>query len=177
MTTSDWIIDIVLILIVVRQMREEKFTARVVLLPAGIVAFVAHSYLHSFPTGGNDLLLIGLAAALGIALGLAGGLLTRVRSADGAAFIKAGPAAAGLWIASMTARLGFIIWISHHSGAVSIADFSVAHHITSGETWQTALVLLALTEVVARIAVIAVRSVRAARLTAPATAVETAPVG
>ena len=170
MTTTDWIIDVVLVLIVLRQIREEKFTARVVIIPAVIVAYVAHSYLHSFPTGGNDLLLIGLATGLGAVLGLAGGLLTRVRSADGAAYIKAGPAAAGIWIASMTARLGFIIWITHSSGSASIARFSEAHYITAADSWQTALVLLALSEVVIRIGLITVRALRAARTTAPTTA-------
>ena len=170
MTTTDWIIDVVLILIVLRQLREEKFTARVVMLPAVIVAYVAHSYLHSIPTGGNDLLLIGLATGLGAALGVAGGLLTRVRRAGGAAFIKAGPAAAAIWIASMTARLGFIIWITHSSGEASIARFSQAHHITTADTWQTALVLLALSEVIIRIGIITVRSLRAANTTTPSTA-------
>ena len=177
MTTTDWIIDIVLILIVLRQLREEKFTARVVIIPAVIVAYVAHSYLHSFPTGGNDLLLVGLATGLGAALGVAGGLLTRVRSADGNAFIKAGPAAAGIWIASMTARLGFIIWITHSSGAASIARFSEAHHITSADSWQTALVLLALSEVAIRIAIITARSLRAAKATQPTPVVQAAPIG
>jgi hypothetical protein len=133
-----------------------------VLLPAAITAYAAHKYLQAIPTGGNDLTLLVGCTAAGAVLGVAGGLLTRVRGADGEAFVRAGPGAASLWIASMTARLGFIIWITHSSaGEIALAHFSVAHHITSGVAWQDALVLLALSEVVARIGLIALRAVRA----------------
>ncbi|MBE7186989.1 hypothetical protein [Jatrophihabitans endophyticus] len=161
MTTSDWIIDIVLVLIVLRQIREEKLTLRFVLVPLGIVAYVAHTYLTSFPTAGNDLVLTGAALALGSALGVAGGLLTKVRGVDGAAFVRAGWGAASLWVASMSARLGFIIWITH-SGGAALGRFSVAHDITSADVWQTALVVLALSEVLTRVGTIVLRGHRAA---------------
>ncbi len=175
MTTTDWIIDIALILIVVRQLRPERLTLRFVAVPLGIVAYVAHSYLHSVPTAGNDLALIAGCVAAGTALGLLGGMLTRVRGVDGHAVIQAGPAAAALWIGSMTARLGFIIWITHSSGAAALGRFSAAHHITGADVWQTALVLLALSEVIARIALIVIRGrrARAATTAAPATKVLT----
>ena len=173
MTTTDWIIDIALILIVVRQMREERFNLRFVLIPAAIVYFTAKNYLHAVPTAGHDLALIAGCVALGSALGLVGGLLTRVRGADGDAYVKAGPAAAALWIASMGARLGFIIWITHSSGEAALARFSVAHQITGADVWQTALVLLALSEVVVRIGVIVVRALRKRAATARPTDTET----
>lgn len=162
MTTTDWIIDIVLVLIVVRQLREERLTRRFVLIPAAIVWFTAHSYLHGLPSAGNDLVLIGGCVLAGATLGLAGGLLTKVRGEGGHAFVKAGPAAAALWIGSMTARLGFIVWITHGSGPAHLASFSRAHAITGADAWQTALVLLALSEVVVRIGVIVARGFRAA---------------
>jgi hypothetical protein len=164
MTTTDWIIDIVLILIVVRQLRQAKLTRRFVIIPAAIVAYVAHSYLHGLPSGGNDLALVAVFTATGAILGLLGGLLTRVWSRDGSAYVQAGPAAAGLWVASMTARLGFIIWITHPSGEAAITRFSIAHGIHDASTWQTALVLLALAEVIVRIGLIVVRGVRATRI-------------
>lgn len=168
MTTTDWIIDIALILIVVRQMREERFTLRFVALPLGIVAYVAHTYLHSLPTSGNDIELIAASLAVGTALGVVGGLITRVRGADGEAYAQAGPAAAALWIASMTARLGFILWITHSAGEAALGRFSIAHQISDANVWQTALVLLALSEVISRIGIIAVRALRA-RAAAPST--------
>jgi hypothetical protein len=167
MTTTDWIIDIALILIVVRQLREERLTLRFVAIPLGIVAYVAHSYLHSLPTAGNDLALVALSLAVGTTLGVLGGLLTRVRGADGQAYIQAGPTAAALWIGSMTARLGFIIWITHSAGEAALGRFSVTHHITGADVWQTALVLLALSEVVARVGLIVIRGLRARTATTP----------
>jgi hypothetical protein len=169
MTTTDWLIDIALILIVVRQMREERLTWRFVAIPVAIVYFVAKNYLHTLPTAGNDVALIAGCLALGSLLGLAGGLLTRVRGENGNAFIQAGPAAASLWIASMTARLGFIVWITHSSGEATLARFSIAHHITGADVWQTALVLLALSEVIVRIGTVVVRALLA-RNAAPETA-------
>ncbi len=158
MTTTDWIIDIALVFVVLRQLREERLTVRFVLLPAAIVFFVAKNYLHGFPTSGNDVVLIGMFTAVGAALGLAGGLLTRVRAHNGTAFVRAGWSAATLWVASMTARLAFIVWISNTSaGEQAITRFSAEHHITSGNAWQTALVLLALSEVGVRIATIVAR--------------------
>ncbi len=167
MTTTDWIIDIVLVLIVVRQMRTEELTRRFVLVPAIIVFIVARSYLHGLPSGGTDLTLVVLGIALGSTLGLAGGLLTKVWGADGKAFVKAGPGAATVWIASMTARLGFIVWITH-SGQDDITRFSMSHGIHAQNTWQTALVLLALSEVVVRIAIIVARGEHAKTQQRPA---------
>lgn len=163
MTTTDWLIDIALILIVVRQLREEKLTKRFVIVPAAIVFFVAHSYLHGLPNGAASLTLVAVAIAVGATLGLAGGLLTRVRGENGGAYVQAGPAAAGVWVGSMTARLGFIIWITHSGGEQALAHFSAAHGITDANTWQTALVLLALAEVVTRIATVVVRGALAAQ--------------
>ncbi len=161
MTTTDWIIDIALIFIVLRQMREERLSLRTVLLPLGIVVFVAHKWLHTIPTTGNDLVLVVGCILLGTVFGIAGGLLTKVRVHEGQAYIKAGLAAAGLWVASMTARLGFIIWITH-SGQDSIVRFSIDNHL-SADVWSTALVLLALSEVVTRIGIIVVRGMVATK--------------
>jgi len=165
MTYTDWIIDIALIVIVLRQLREEKLTRRFVIIPIGIVAYVANTYLHGLPSGAANLELIAIATVAGTALGLIGGLLTRVRGENGAAYVKAGSAAAGLWVVSMTARLGFIVWITHTGGEQVLARFSAAHGITAADAWQTALVLLALSEVVARIGTIVVRGLLVAGAT------------
>jgi hypothetical protein len=157
MTTTDWLIDIVLVLVVLRQLREGRIDIKFIAIPAAIVYFTAKSYLHGIPTGGNDLVLIGVALGLGIALGIAGGLTTHVRAADGHAFVKAGPTAAAIWVLSMTARLGFIIWCTHGSGPATLGHFSATNHITGANVWQTALVLLALSEVVVRLGIIVVR--------------------
>ncbi|KMO93391.1 hypothetical protein [Streptomyces roseus] len=165
MTTTEWITDIALVLIVFRQLREGRLDHKTFLVPLAIVALTAYSYLDSVPTAGNDLVLIGALTAVGAALGIAGGVYTRIRTLDGDLLIKAGAVSAVLWIAGMGARMGFQIWVEHGGGADDVARFSLAHHITSGQAWVAAFVLMALTEVVTRVATIYVRS-RAVR-TAP----------
>ncbi|MVO90516.1 hypothetical protein GPA10_38650 [Streptomyces sp. p1417] len=171
MTATEWITDIALVLIVLRQVREDRLDHKTFLLPLGIVAFVAYSYLDSVPTAGNDLVLIAALMALGAALGVAGGVYTRIRALDGHLMIKAGAVSAILWIVGMGARMGFQVWVEHGGGADDVARFSLAHHITSQEAWVTAFVLMALTEVVTRVATILVRG-RALRATRPVTVLD-----
>ncbi|WP_439678382.1 hypothetical protein [Embleya sp. MST-111070] len=157
MTFTDWITDIVLVLIVFRQLREDRLDRKTFLIPLGIVAFVAWKYLDTIPTAGNDTVLIGALMAIGAALGVAGGIFTRIRSAGGHLLIKAGAVSAVLWVVGMGARMGFQVWVDH-GGADDVARFSLDHHITSGQAWVAAFVLMALTEVVTRVATIFVRS-------------------
>jgi hypothetical protein len=158
MTTSEWITDIALLLVVFRQLREGRLDLKTFLIPLGIVAFVAHTYLDSVPTAGNDMVLIGTLMGIGAVLGIAGGVYTRVRALDGHVLIKAGAVSAALWVIGMGARMGFQLWTEHGGGADDVARFSVAHHITSDQAWVSAFVLMALTEVVTRLATIFIRS-------------------
>jgi hypothetical protein len=59
----------------------------------------------------------------------------------------------------MGSRFAFSFWASH-GGAPDLARFSVAHHITSGDAWTAALVLMALGEVLTRTLILAVRGQR-----------------
>jgi hypothetical protein len=157
MTTTDWIIDIALVLIVLRQLREGRLTARTILLPVALMSWAGFTYLHSVPTAGNDLVLIGLLTAAGAVFGLLGGLLTRVRWNSGNVYIKATLSAAGLWVITMGLRMAFAVWSTYGSGASHIGSFSVAHDITSSQAWVTALVLMAFAEVVMRLGTIIIR--------------------
>lgn len=157
MTTSDWILDIALILVVFRQLRESRVDGRFILLPLGIVTWSAHKYLHSIPTAGHDLTLIVLFTAIGAVLGIAGGLATRVRHDGTHALVRAGVLAAALWLIGMVGRLAFQFWASH-GGGPTLARFSVAHDITSEQAWATALILMAFTEVATRIGIIVIRA-------------------
>ena len=157
MNLSDWIIDLALVLIVFRQLREERLSLRTVLLPLALIGWATSHYLRSVPTAGNDLVLITLFAAVGVAFGLVGGLLTRVRYADGHVRIKATLGAAALWVISMGFRLGFAVWSTHSAGAAHLTHFSVAHDITTGQAWVAALILMAFGEVAVRLGTIVVR--------------------
>ena len=158
MTTTDWIIDIALVLIVFRQLREERISKATFIVPLAMITFAAKNYLHGIPTAGNDLVLIALFTGVGVVFGLFGGLLTRVRTLQGRVHIKATAGAAGLWVASMGFRLGFAVWSTHPSGQAHLASFSADHRITSGQAWVDALILMAFGEVVVRLGTIGIRA-------------------
>jgi hypothetical protein len=158
MTTTDWIIDIALILVVFIQLHEQRVGIRTFLMPLAIMGWAVSSYLHGVPTAGNDILLFVTLTAAGVVFGLLSGLLSRVRYDAGKVYIKATLGAAAVWAISMGARMAFAVWTSHPAGAHDIGRFSVTHDITSGEAWVVALLLMAFAEVIVRLAVIAVRS-------------------
>lgn len=168
MTITDWIIDIALILLVFRQLREGRLTILTLLLPLALMGFTAYYYLHGLPTAGNDLVLIAALTAVGAVFGLLSGLATRVRHDGRQAYVKATASAAVLWVISMGLRMAFAVWSSYPSGAAHVGQFSAAHDITSSQAWVTALVLMAFGEVLVRMGVIFFRGkILSARGTGP----------
>ncbi|HEY6471975.1 MAG TPA: hypothetical protein VIY26_03715 [Acidimicrobiales bacterium] len=154
MTTSDYLIDITLISLVLIQIRARKLSVKALVLPLGLVGYVAYEYLQGVPTAHNDLFLVVGAAAIGATLGGLAGLFTSVRRADdGSVWAKAGFAAAALWILGTGGRLAFQLYASHGGGA-SIAHFSATHGITSLTAWTAALILMALSEATMRTAIL-----------------------
>lgn len=162
MTLTDWILDLALILVVLRQIRESRIDPLFVVVPLGLTAYIADKYLSPVPTAGNDLVLIAAFAALGAVLGVVGGLTTRVRIAQGRAYVRAGFTAASLWVLGMGGRLAFVYW-TEHGGTRALGRFSEQHHITSGQAWASALILMVLAEVVTRIGTILIRAELAKR--------------
>ena len=171
MTFSDYLIDSLLVLLVVRQIREARWDRHAVILPLAITGYVGFSYLHNIPTAGNDLLLIVGLALVGVVCGMVSGLATRIRTDGGRyAWVRAGWIAAGVWVASMSARFAFAVWASH-GGGPTLARFTIDNHLTPS-VWVAALVLMALGEVVTRVGLVSYRAARAVRA---ATATEPQP--
>ena len=168
MTFTDYLVDSILILLVVRQLRTSRLDRRAVLLPLAIVIGVANSYLHGVPTRGNSLLLVLLLGAVGLALGTCSALATRVW-ADGGRYplVKAGAVSAVLWVLGMGGRMTFAIWASSSGGQASLASFSYHHGITSANTWTAALVIMALAEVLSRVGILYLRGQRAVAAVKP----------
>ena len=157
MTFTDYVIDILLIAVVFRQMRARELTTGSVLLPVTLVGVAGVNYLRAFALEGNDLLLITVLAAAGVALGLLSGIVTDVwRDAEGDVLARAGIIAAAFWVAGMGFRFAFAVW-STGSGTTAVTRFSIEHRISSGQAWTTALVLMAVGEVLARVAVLQLR--------------------
>jgi hypothetical protein len=159
MTTTDYLINAMFVLIVVRQARERELDLRGVVVPLVLVAFVAHTYVHSIPTAGNDLVLISLLAAVGLTLGVISGFATRVRrSSNGLAVARVGWFAGVLLVFGITARMVFAFTVTHGAHQ-AIASFSIAHQL-SAAAWPVALVSMAVCEVTARIATVQLRGHR-----------------
>jgi hypothetical protein len=160
MSITDYIINAILVLLVLRQIRENRLDLASLVLPVVLVGAAAAYYLHAVPTAGNDTSLDLALAAAGAILGAACALATRMRrGADGVALARAGVVAAILWIVGIGARTGFALY-SSHGGGPAVARFSVAHDITSSAAWVAALVMMALAEVVARTVTLRVRALR-----------------
>jgi uncharacterized membrane protein len=158
MTTTDYLISAALILLVIPQIRGTRQTLRNALLPVVAVAAAAAYYLKSFPTQGHDVRLDIIAVVAGAVLGLACGAATRLsRGSDGVAFAKAGAVAAFLWIAGMASRAGFEYWATH-SGSHSVAQFSRDNLITGSDAWTAGLLLMALAQVLCRLAAVRVKA-------------------
>jgi hypothetical protein len=156
MTTTDYLINAVFVLIVFRQARERELDRRAVIIPLAIVAYVAQMYIHSIPTAGNDLVLIAALGTVGLTLGVASGFATHVRAGEnGLAVARVGWIAGALLIAGIGSRMVFAFIVSH-GGHHAIASFSYTHQI-SAAAWPVALVMMALLEVTTRIAIVHLR--------------------
>jgi hypothetical protein len=165
MTTTDYLINAVFVLIVFRQARERELDLRSVIIPLAIVAYVAQLYVHSIPTAGNDLLLIAALGTVGLTLGVASGMATHVRAGEnGLAVARVGWLAGGLLIAGIGSRMVFEFALSH-GARHAVTSFSYAHQIGAA-AWPVALVLMALLEVSTRIAIVQIRGRRAMQSTA-----------
>ncbi len=168
---TTYLISASLILLVIRQIREHPLDARSLATPVLAVGAAAVMFLHSVPAGGSDLALEAACVAAGAAMGAIGGLATRLRlGADGRPLGRAGWLAGSMWVGGVGARLVFAVAASNGAGP-AIAWFSIAHHVTGSTAWVAALVMMALADVLTRLAVIYLRGRRlAAAPAAPAAA-------
>ena len=153
-----YVINAVLILMVIRQVREHPLDLRSLAAPVLAVGCAAVLFLHSVPAGGND-----------IALELACVLAGAVMGAGGRPLGRAGALAASKWIGGVGARLAFAVAATYGAGP-AIARFRVAHHITGSAAFVAALVMMALADVLTRLVVIYLRGHRLAAGSAPAAA-------
>jgi hypothetical protein len=170
MNINMYVINAVLILMVIRQIREHPLDLRSLAVPVLAVGCAAVLFLHSVPTGGNDVVLEVACVLAGAVMGTVGGLTTRLRlGADGRPLGRAGALAASMWVGGVGARLAFAVAAGNGAGP-AIARFSIAHHITGSAAWVAALVMMALADVLTRLVIIYLRGRRLAAGPAPAAA-------
>jgi hypothetical protein len=160
-STIDYVIDILLIVAIFRQVRPHQLTAQAALLPLVLLVAAGAIYLRPpFTLGGNDLALIVILILAGTVLGTLSGLADRVwRDTAGNLLFQAGQVSVIAWVLGMGFRFGFAYY-ADHSGHAAIAGFSLHHDITGAQTWTTALVLMAFGQVLARLSVLQLRRMR-----------------
>ncbi|HET9052460.1 MAG TPA: hypothetical protein VFO60_12220 [Candidatus Dormibacteraeota bacterium] len=169
MTTSDYLINGVFLLVVLRQARERRLDTRSIVAPLAMVALVGQQYLHSIPTDGNDLLFIATLAAAGVGLGAACGFATHVRAdRDGSAYARVGWLAGALLVVGISSRMVFSLAVSN-GFEPSVASFSQAIQVTAA-AWPVALVSMAICEVATRILTVHVRGLLLTETATAATA-------
>jgi hypothetical protein len=167
-TTTMYVINAVLVLLVIRQIREHPLDLRSLATPVLAVGAAAALFLHSVPVAGNDFVLELACVAVGATMGAVGGLTTKLRrGSDGRALGRAGWLAASLWITAIGARMAFAVADTNGAGP-AITQFSVAHQITGQAAWVAALIMMALADVLTRLIVIYVRGRRLTAVSAPA---------
>lgn len=149
MTWTDWAIPLGLIALVLRQIRGKKLTVAGLLWPVALVAWAGFEYLGDFPAYTSDWIFALCLAAVGLGLGLGCGALTRVHHDGEKVVARATVPTAALWITGMAGRLAFGI-IALNGGAEAIGRLSEKLSLHSENTWPTALILMALCEVLSR---------------------------
>ena len=157
MNINVYVINAILVLLVIRQIRERPLDLRSLAIPVLAVAAAAVLFLHSVPLGGSDVALELACVLAGAAMGATGGLATHLRRGpDGRPMGRAGWLAAGMWVGGVGARLAFVVAASNGAGP-AIARFSVANHITGSAAWIAALIMMALADVLTRLVIIYLR--------------------
>jgi hypothetical protein len=156
---AGYLINSILVLLVLRQIRDTRLTLPSLVLPVLLAAAAAACFLRSVPAASSDVALDITLAAVGAVLGAWCALATSMHcDAEGVVLAKAGWLAGILWVAGVGARMAFAYAAGHGAGP-AIARFSGAHHLTGGTAWLAALVMMALAEVTAWLGVMWQRAV------------------
>jgi len=140
--------SLVLVLAVLRQIRPQSMGLRALLWPVAIVVIVGFGYIADFRVTGNDLVIMSVGTVIGLVLGLSCAAFTRVWADGGVAMAQAGVLAAVLWLIGMAGRLAFVLF-TEHGGAATVGQWSEAWHVNGGG-WGATLLLMAVSEVLAR---------------------------
>ncbi len=159
--------------IIATQMGRRRLTLRRLLLPFVAVVLVGYHYLQGVPTVGGDLdfeVTLSLAGALcGI---LAAGFMDVERDDQtGSIVTEAGITYAALWAIVFGGRLAFA-WAASNLWSHQVAQFSIQHQITSSAAWTAAFVFMALSMVLTRTLVVAVRALLLVRPSTVGSALE-----
>jgi hypothetical protein len=134
------------------------FSLHKFLLPLVSCAAFGFFYLKDAPTGSVDWLVYLVGALIGAGAGVVAARATGIeRDANGTAITVCGPSFAAIWLVMSLVRIAFIVAVEHiDSFRTAFGTFMISHHI-SFDTVPPFFVLMALSMVVARLAIVTVR--------------------
>jgi hypothetical protein len=155
-TDIGYILSLALVIFIFTQIKEHPFKLVDLIRPLVIVALVAAIFLRTFPAQGNDLSFILISTIIGVVLGTSCGITTKMHNESGVVYSSVGVVAIFFWCVGVVARSVFTLYVQH-GGESTVGHFSVQHQIISSG-WVTALVLMALAEVVARTITLTIRA-------------------
>jgi FtsH-binding integral membrane protein len=105
MSVTDYVVDILLILVIFRAVRPHPLTPLAALLPLLLLAIAGIIYLGPLTLRGNDLALILVLAAAGALLGVLSGLADRIWQDQGRQLLSRAVALSVVaWVAGMVTR-------------------------------------------------------------------------
>jgi hypothetical protein len=151
MTTTDYLLALSAMALVLWNMRRHPLTDRRLRRPVIIAVAVCVSFLHGVPTAGADGVLVALGVVTGAVFGLVGALATRVErdAGTGGVVAVATPFAVAVTALAFGGRLAFAIAATNGLGP-AIARFSQSAGIHSEKAWVAGLVLMAAADLVVR---------------------------
>ena len=130
MTVIDWVLPLLLVLSVVRQLRGKHLTLVSLLWPIGLVVWAAITYVRGFAPSTADLVLVVGCTITGIVLGaLAGHYSSVYHAPEGGLMVKSTAASIVFWTLGIIGRLVFARYATH-GGGPTIARFSVAKTVS-----------------------------------------------
>lgn len=160
MTTLDWIINLsILVFMVATVIGRRRVTPLTFWRPLAIVAALGLWLLRPLPTAGHDTLLELAGVGLGAVFGVLAAAASTVRREGAGVVVGSGAAYAAVWVAAIGLRVAFAEFATHNPDFGRwLVHFSVQHAISGADAWRAAFVLMALTTVVVRVALIALRA-------------------
>ncbi|WP_460333719.1 hypothetical protein [Actinoallomurus acanthiterrae] len=166
----------ILVIILATDLGRKRVTNMRILRSFIAVAIVIAIFVHSLPTGGNDLWLQLVGLVVGAVFGLiAGALLPAHRDPSGLIYTTGGVAYALLWLALSSGRVIFAYGTEHWFGP-DILRFSIENKLSGQDVYANAFIFMSLAMVLGRSAVLFTRRrrLRVAGEDAPSPATATA---
>lgn len=160
MTPAELLLNLALLVaIVFSQLGRRVVTRRRFTIPLLIVAIAGLEYLRGAPTVAGDLRFYIIGAAVGALFALVASLFVRVeRDPSGQIVARTGVAYALVWLVVIGGRVAFAEAATHTTFGNTVASFSRAESISGSGAWRAMFVLMALTMVVTRLAILGARS-------------------